>query len=584
MNPETDIICLEIVKGIPKAPGDTESAEQDLVILDLLDANGLSVQVDGWTLALPGIKRGGTWTDTQITDGRTLIAAPKENVTETIQLAIGNQDLIQRYQLFTKLQRLADDARAFWAEGYQIEPVYLKFKANGARVYQYALIYNISIADASDPYEIAEAVEVTLVIEREVAWRMVVSPGGNPLEYWFYTQGKTRGVDYDWEDMSLIANSDHFVYDHTDNACEMSGLDHATFLTRSWVDIDGSTIPGDAPALLYTVFDETNKMNQWHLARDTRPRRRYDRQDGDYDYHRNVLNAGDATGASTPTIDACGVWCRSQIANRYISAYAKAAGPDAAFTPDVLIWDAANAFIVPFLLNQMSGNWAVFLRCQQTDGAEGDVELRLRVRFGDTASGAIVTTMDRAFAPYRTTPGACVGEFDIVYMGRVSIPTHSRPVARTDGVGYAADDANTWTIYLDVLNNAAAIRHLEFLDLWFMPLDEGYCIYNPDSTTAREVGAANAHHMVDNTGYLLRGYSDDMAAYSDGTTVCYPNPIELLGSALTLKPGVDNRVYMLRRYFSTNPYSPGEPGAVGGGVDAKVRMNIVPRCYGIADI
>lgn len=590
MNPETDLICLEIVKGVPKAPGDTATAETDLETLDLLDANGFSVQPDGWSIALPGIKRGGVWAESQIVDGRSLIAAPKDNVTETITLGIGLQDLRQRYQLYTKFQRLADDAREFWTGNAQIEPVYLKFKANGARVYQYALIYNMTLADTSDPYEIAEAVEVTLVLERETAWRMVVPPGGNPLEYWFYTQGKTRGVDYDWEDLSLVENTDHFVYAETDNAMEFNEPDHTTFLTRSWVDIDGSAIPGDAPALLFTSIDTTNALNQWYMALRTTPRQRYDRFNADYMPQRNILNAGDGSalflGIAEPLIDSCGVRCRFQQADRYIAEYTKAAGPDAAFTEGVLNWNTSGAMVEPFTLNEMAGNWALFLRCQQLNGAQGDIELRVRMQFGNPVAGALEVTLPPTQAPYQVPIAACVGEFDLAYMGRVTIDAKGKPMARTDGVGYDATSDEVWHIYVDVKNSAAATRDLEFLDLWFMPLDEGFCIFNADSTSIHYVTGANTQHIVDNTGYLLRGHTDGIAVQSQPLASASQRPhlIELLGSAIELKPGVDNRIYMLRRYYEATPqkYSPATPGAVGS--NDYVRMNIVPRCYGIADI
>lgn len=588
MNPETDIICLQIVKGVPKAPGDTESAESELVVLDLLDPDGFSVQTDGWSLALPGIKRNGTWADTQISDGRTLIAAPKENVTESIQLAIGLQDLIQRYQLFAKLERMADDARAFWTDVYQIDPVYLKFKANGARVYQYALIYDMSIADSSDPYEIAEAVEVTLVLERESAWRMVVPPGGNPLEYRFWSQGKERGVDYGWEDLALGANTDHLVYGDAQNACELNGLDKTTFLTKTWFDIDGSNIPGDAPALVcitHRAYGES--LNQLYVARSTEPAYRYNRTLNTNVYVRNTLNAGDSDSASK-AVDSCGVRSNDQIVNRYIHSSTVLAATTT-FT-NLFNWNINSAGdpAFPFPLDQMHGEWALYLRCQITSGADGDVEAQIRFEDGAGTIGSTVTL------PYAKVPyfagGSCVSEYDLAYMGRVKLPLNSANVySGRDGLGLASAESD-WIIALDVRNTAGANRVFEVIDLIFMPISEGFCMANPDATDGRRVSNGinedNNVLVIDNTGYFSHGDTADYCAWH--WVESSPIPIPLLGSALTLKPGVNNRIYVFQRYWRAPIadqfcFVPDPTSAVHSSM-GPFRLNIVPRCYGVADL
>lgn len=586
MNPETDIICLEIVKGIPKAPGDTESAESDLVTLDLLDANGFSVQTDGWTLGLPGIKRSGIWAESQIVDGRTLIAAPKDNVTETIQLAIANQDLIQRYQLFAKLQRMADDARAFWTDDYQIDPVYLKFKANGARVFQYALIYSLTLADSSDPYEVAEAVEVTLVVERETAWRMVVPPGGNPLEYWFWSQGKTRGVDYDWEDLRLDSNTDHLVYGDVQNACEFNGADKTTFLTKTWFDIDAADIPGDAPALVcltFRVYGES--LNQFYAARSTEPRRRYDRNLDAYIYMRNTLNAGDSS-SSSQTVDSCGVRSNDQIANRLIHTSTVLAATTT-FT-ELFTWSITSGEpCFPFGLNQMHGEWALFLRCQIASGADGDVEARLRLEDGAGTVGTSLT-LPTAQVPY-LAGGICANEFDLAYMGRLRLPLNSA-TSYADRQGYGFSTESDWIIALDVRNTAGANRVFEVIDLIFMPVNEGFCMANMDATDGRRVSNGintdNNVLVIDNTGYFGRGATEDYAAWHWVSSS--PVPFPLQGSALTLKPNVDNRIYCLQRYWRSpitqqTCFVP-DPTDVNHLDMGPIRLNIVPRCYGIADL
>lgn len=575
MNPETDIICLQIVKGIPKAPGDTESAEQEMVILDLLDANGFSVQTDGWTMGLPGLKRGGTWVETQITDGRELIAAPKDNVTETIELGIGNQDLLQRYQLFTKLQRMADDARAFWADGYQIEPVYLKFKANGARVYQYALIYTISIADSSDPYEIAEAVKVSLVIEREPAWRMVVPPGGNPLEYWFWSQGKTRGVDYDWEDMSLGTNTDHLAYGILPNVCEFDGADKTTFLTTPWIDIDGAKIPGDAPALVCTAYTIDGELfSHLHMALSTEPRRRYDRSLNEYAYMRNTLNCGDAGDLVVKAVDACGARSNDQIANRYIHSDTILAATTT-FTNELRWSNVSGDPSFPFHNNQMHGEWAIYLRCQCTNGSDGDIEVRAYFQRDNE-----YTYLPAQEVPGRTA-GVCANEFDWLYMGRVQLPQSGDVSSSIAGTGFSNND-EAWIPGVEARNTAGANRVFEAIDLVFMPINEGYCVADGSGLFNNNMGNSDTL-VVDNTGYFTHGKpADHCATHSTNGE----QGVQLQGSVPGLKPGVDNRLYFLQRYYrSVAAYHVAfipTPGLNTN--DGPVRINIVPRCYGVADL
>jgi hypothetical protein len=583
MNPETDLICLEIVKGIPKAPSDTESAEVDLVILNLLDPNGFSVQTNGWTPAFPGIKRGGTWTESQITDGRTLIAASKDNVTETLNLTIGNADLGQRFQLLQKLDQLLEDARRKW-EGSQIEPVYIKFKAACASVHQYALIYNGTVAQDNDPFEESNPWQLTLTLERESAWRMVVPPGGNPLEYWFHSQDKERGKDYTYEDLLLYDNVDHWAWRELDNACEFNGADKTTFLTYPWVDVDAIDIPGDAPALLCTTFSVGQKsINQLYMARSTEPRRRYHRELDDFAYMRNTLNAGDVPSL---TVDSCGLLTNDQIVNRYIHQETVLAASTT--YANAIQWrvgvGVANP-CAPFLLNQMQGEWALYLRCQATSGADGDLEARILI----SSANSIVDQyeMRTAKVPYQNVVANCI-EFDLTYMGRVQLPLNGHVNASGGGVGY--DTYNDgWYITVQVRNAVGSDRVFEILDLVFMPITEGFCVVNPDAQADWPFVSAGASVrpgliVVDNTGYFNHGHTDDTCIYvpdSEGAI----SSLQLLGTAPTAKPGIDNRFYFLIREYHPSSSQQFSRGVVTpANEEFQVRMNIVPRCYGIAEL
>lgn len=583
MNPETDLICLEIVKGLPKAPGDPHSTEQDMVVLDLLDPDGFSVQPDGWTLGLPGIKRNGIWVESQITDGRTLIAAPKENVTETIQLVISNTDLLQRTQLFTKLQRMCLDAQTFWTNTYQVEPVYLKFKANGARVFQYALLYDLSIADASDPYEMAEAVEVTIVLERETAWRMVVPPGGNPIEYWYYAQGKIRGVDYDYEDMSL-AGAASFHFETIYNRNEWDSTAYAGFSSYNWIDIDAEKVPGDAPALIhldcYIQAKNGSSAGNLFVHKTTVPRVQNDHDDDEFLLH-HVLNCGDADAASaiTKAVDTCGVYSNGSNANRYIGTYTAASGAN--WIEDVCYWWQCLGTGTRLNLTSWRGEFVAFLRCNQLTGDLGDVEARLKIttmRFTEWIG-------DRVTMPLITVGADCLNEFALAYLGRFKIPFDSNTESWFyDGRGVSVIDKSSQQsnikFEIQLFNESGSSRNVQMVDLILLPINEGSVgMVTPISRQVSEY-YENSHIIYDNTGYISHGNPDAVArqTITDITQQNLHDIIAFTGPGIMLTPHRNNHLEFLYEMVTAGVLS--SPPAQS----FSIRMNIVPRCYGVADL
>lgn len=582
MNPETDLICFEIVKGIPKAPGDTASAEQDLVTFDLLDVNGLSVQPNGWTMAQPGIKRGGTWAESQLTDGRTLIAAGKENVVETISLVMSNASLQQRHQILASLRRLADDARLFWTHNYQIEPVYLKLKVAGATAHQYALIYNIEVADSSDPFNIHVAWEVTITVEREPAWNLVVPPGGNPIEYLFWSQGKTRGVEYDYTDMSLWENTDHFAYKDVTMRCEFNAA-YDALRSENFIDIDANDIPGDAPALLFVDVEEDLPPNwnpyELYIARSTLPRTVDDQEDATF-LTRNTLNAGDADVGSliTKAISAsCGVYSNGG-ANRYHGTYTVPAGVSANWREDVCRWRDGINGATTLNLNSFRGEYIVFVRMAATNGSDGDIQVRLKVtNLANTVWYSPVVDL-----PVDTLIITCVDYF-LLYFGRITIPLGSKARSWVDGRGLStilqSGGTGNLEFQLQTWNTTGSTRDIQILDLWLMPVGEetGSVFLDLDYV------APDFHIYADNTGYVNHGEPISIGRHINEVTDPgrrWHDDKEVRGSIPTLKPKHNNRLYFLLAENNANR----DNLASRAPTELTTRLNIIPRCYGVSPL
>lgn len=135
---------LRIVKGIGKLPTDTNSAENDPVVFNLL-SEPVALTMDGWSPQIAALKSGGVWADSPISDGRSLIAAPVGNVTEKMTFIIADSTFLGVQRHLLALNDMALDCRAFWEGQAQIDPVYLAWWAGCGKGEQYALLYNMDV-------------------------------------------------------------------------------------------------------------------------------------------------------------------------------------------------------------------------------------------------------------------------------------------------------------------------------------------------------------------------------------------------------------------------------------------------------
>lgn len=570
---------LQIVRGVFKAPGDAFSAENDLFILELQDPAGFSLQVDGWSPNLPALKGGGTWAESAINDGRIPLAQSVGNVTETMRLTMGNGDLQQRFAIFRKLQLMRQSVIDFWDGTAQIDPVYIRWHAAIGKGEQYALIYNLEIAQDSDIFNPEQAWDVTITIERESYWRGIW-PGGNPKEW---TLGVVRGLvrgqaRYQTANMDLTSDSDHFVYSTTvNNALEWTPASvgrQITPLSRNYVEISGADIPGDAPALLELaiVNNDTNYIRQLFLALSSKPLQKTD--------HLNIQRAqaynfagGDADGAGwskTNVGSTLGLRSNNSSSIYYVAENSIGTGA----TTNSLAWGDQSSTIIDLDRSLLRGDFAVFLRARVTTGATGEVKTST-FRFSETG-GPSGSSLENQYNLPALSITAHTTNMILHYAGRISLPLDKRSNMSLKGYGQQIREISPGNLKIEMrfTNSSAGTRVLQICDLLLLPIDEGM-IQIPTGIAG---STGQTHFVIDDTNYLTHGYPDPRCRlFIDSGSLGGGFSKEMRGIMLELKPGVDQRIYVLSvNEESFNIVFPNQTFTMRG--------NIIPRWAGIRDV
>lgn len=550
-----DYVILELVKGIGPVVGDTASAEQPIDTLNLMNVDGFAVADNGWIPNFPQVKGGGLYADSPVSDGKVLVAAQEDNVTETMSLKASAATFQSRYALQRKLAVFGEAARLYHTTRWQTEPVYLKAKFSGAPGPQYTLIFTIAMAQRADPFGLSNFNELTITIEREHGWRSI-APGKSGLE-WTY---QFRHTDYTASDLSLITGTTkHLIYKVVQNRREWNSTQTAE-LSSNYVDIPASDIPGDMPALLCLNVEAAGVSNvnrEIFIARSTKPTSAPLRSGGTR-YGYNILNAGDSDGANV--LDSEAPISASQSTGQLVDLAATGVGSSQTMT-----WGKKEAKLDT---NLFRGTYACFLRGHQDGATTGTAKLRI-------SSGSLFINGNEVVVA--TAPTA---KWGVTYLGQFSIPYGGARVAvASDGLGLevaeaqdaSASDANL-LISLICTSKIAGTNNFRIADLIMIPVEEAACqIINTGSSTAR-------YRFVDNTGHFAHGGIGEVAlAFEELTSVIIPGPeLELRGRVPTLLPGINNRLYFwgLRNVGFT--HSPIDQ-------ELTIRGNIVPRWRGIRD-
>jgi hypothetical protein len=551
---------LSIVKGVAKTPGDSFSAEVGLDSIDLLDVNGFACSE--YDIKIPALKSSAVYADSPLTDGRTLISGTLGNVTETIRLELTAGEMIQMAAMLSKLLRFKQDCNDYWDTFGQIEPIYIKHQVIGEPGPRYSLLYDIDI-DVDTPLIPSEAKRtVTLVIEREYRWRGI-APGDNPKKWTAYVRNIPFNSSY--ADLSNQTNTDHLATATIRNFQELTTFN--TFLTTNYLTIPASAIPGDLPALALIQVGSVGSVASVYLSRDTKPLNLNDTVNGVSQLRKlDIIAAGGTLGTNAAFVtDVSG-------GLRKVSTSVNQRRVDVSYgtASDVLRWSFQTDMTL------MRGQFLVFARIRQYAGAQNDLRYYIKIR----STNDTFFTSDTSKAPFLsgTVAGQAVNPLD--YLGVVTIPGADRSVSQMRGGNglLVSDEAASsgsrenfviFELFSSRVVGVAAL--LAFYDLILVPMDEG--VVKADSFN--RAGFA----IFDNTGYLSHGSTDEVVQRRGyGSATDQIDNIEYAGQSLTLKPGADNYIYMLKFTNAGTPITSSTSAS-----DFRIDVDIVPCWSGLRD-
>lgn len=547
---------LRIIRGLPKVPNDTVSAEEGLTTLNFINTGaGFSVDPNaGYVPQRPTVKNGGLWADSALVNGRTLIASAETNVTETIKSTLHASSLIAMNALIKQLEFMIKSVNDFWTSEDQIEPVYLMNQVPGEPGARYALLYSIEVT-----YEDPDALEtpqrdVTISIEREPYWRPI-PPGANPKLWTFYMRDGDYGA-FNTNTAGLLSGTDAYVFQTVQNRREWQPGQNALY-SQNYIDIPAENIPGDAPALVCMGVSTTITsggvgavLGALHLANTINPTSLPIRGSGNRALY-NILNAGDNDSVSNFTISTSVSYPISNNQTTGQRAVSTAAGCS-------ILWRAGESVLDTQVFR---GTYAVFLRADlnaATITAQVETSRDASVLF---AQQSIVTT------------GLTGSGIQTYYIGRLTIPADTRTSMDADGRGVMVTPTSNPNLTIRLTTTrTASVNQITVADLVLIPVDREYTRVLPIVNGEVDTGA---NMLLDNTGYLDHGASEYhvTAWVVASTTISVQNP-EIQGNMPVLYPGYDNRLYFLI-----------EQGAhqVRIADSAAIRINIVPRWTGLRD-
>lgn len=552
---------VRIVQGVYRAPGDQYSVESSIKTIDLLSpAGGIGLQ--NWSPNLAALETGGIWTDSPLQVGRTPLVLNEGNVTETMRITINGGSPLGTMKKYSELLIMMQQAREFWTDNAQIDPVYLHwFSACGAGR-QYARIYNMEF---KPEYTDSPAAIITgsLTIEHEPLW-LFVPPGANPKQ-WRY---EYHNQVYSNANASIIG-TDSLFYSAGSiaNRSEYTNTSYNVLLSNNAIVIPAASIPGDAPALL-SLGVIPSGASRWNVIAGKKTRKITVRDTNGLIMAQNtIFNAADGSLGTDATVAAdtgASIRASSGIASRVAISFATAT--------NALRWQNIPNIGIN-TINRFIGRWAVFLRCRQSAGTVGDITMYLRygTNIADDNDGVKLNVV------YAPIPAGGTGNstvWGLVYMGSITSPIFpGKADVNLGNIGSAASaeglSSNTnqnlqfglWAL------RSAGTGVLYLNDLILIPVDEGSM-----AIEIADLTSPSSNTMVyDETGYLTHGTPDICVENGTG----FGNSQQLVnmsGQGIQLSPNVENTIYVIA-------YDGSKQSAVSD--TFTVAVNIIPRCRGI---
>lgn len=539
-------LALEIVKGVYPVPGNTANLNQSVDVLNLLvGTRGFGVAMNGWMPKYPQMR--GVSQTNSMSDGSNLLNYSMPNVIETMKLVNAGSTPQTRYALFSRLVQFGRWARDFHVTRTQTEPVYLKWHPEGCAYPQYALLYNIDIAQDTDVFLSDDSAELSITLEREPYWQ-VVPPGFSPRLWGLQrtnTAPSTGAVGV--VDTGFGGTVYGFVRrENSEAGAFLGGYTNA-------LDIAANLIPGDTRLKTTLSFyaASTNTNNAVVIGNWPKPITAV--ISGTTYYSNFTFNGADVFAAGADTTSAADTGapvCADGTQKRGVTSFATTATDAVRYT-----WKTNSAVF--------NGQFLAFARMRLS--AAGTVKFYLTITTG-TSTAIIAQTTQQFLIDTGTGGTGNTGEWAFMYMGVVTVPPIDSAITANLFNGYGAQ-GYTLTINLYALRSSGT-PSLYLADLNFIPSDHSMIALEGDSS----VVLTSDRLFADNTGYSLHGKTGQVAGkiISNGID---SRAVIGLGSYIELEPNTDNRLYVL-------PYKADTRRSIIGTSGYTLLLNPVPRWLG----
>lgn len=556
---------LEIYVGVPPIPGDVNSGDsigQPVILAG--NGAGFSLKEYDWQP-----QRARTASESSQAQGRDY-----EDPTETIDLVLASQTVEDLQEYIVDLQNAVDMAKRFKATDITTTPVYLMYQDPQEGLEQYALILSADMV-VNKAGEGTSA-EVTLTVTRDPYWYkfpLFSNPKLHALE--------DAGIAPTPANVDLFSGSDDWKSATLAGKHEYDSTDYnGTPLSKNYIDISASEVPGDVPARLMLAFEAgaSGGALNFFIARSTK-KLIANSHDGSTNYQTYNFNAGDAeinSGGSKTTTKPSVFSTLGRISNgsnstsykvQVVAANGTVYNDSSAAPSANIIWGrvggGANSGRKYLDKHMLRGRYACFFIGGISTASVTGVTARLQYAETDTLD-----------------PVQTIGEVEVQsgseqllhYVGEITLPL-SQAVSSVDGRGtyINPNSSSNCEFRLDFRNSSGASRTISIEEMFIIPLDEpsAYINYVPGRIISGISLTPKDNVIYDTTGYMNRDNVISFAQAFD-TDDTDASPMRVTGQSIDLIPNKDQRIYIFSGLAISLSFG-------------NFYFNIMPRWIGIRD-